>query len=194
MPFVRLIFDKNSTNLTQNQDFLSSYFQWYFIDMYHASKNYQYNKYCINKSHWYAALLGRVQNAQYSYIDINHIDRLILTLWVKDSVFVWRPQTSNLTRTTLYEHMIGFEVSCKEKDHFMTGWQNKGPVPWWSLLAPYYFIQVNATHLKIMTTVSARLQYLHCLHTADNIIFPLFNCSVVQWRPFIARFIITNIL
>lgn len=38
-----------------------------------------------------------------------------LTLWTKDSTLEASPQTSNLTETSLYEHMIGCESSCSVK-------------------------------------------------------------------------------
>lgn len=39
-----------------------------------------------------------------------------LTLWTKDSTLEASPQTSNLTVTSLYEHMIGCESSCSVKE------------------------------------------------------------------------------
>ena len=56
MQFARWIFVKNGSNLTPNQHFLSSCFQWYFINTYCVLIDYWYNIYCINKSHQYAAL------------------------------------------------------------------------------------------------------------------------------------------
>ena len=57
MPFAKkIIFTKNSTNVTPHQHFLSLYFQWYLIDIYLVSINCRYDTYHINKAHQYAAL------------------------------------------------------------------------------------------------------------------------------------------
>ena len=50
MPFARWIFAQDSTNLTPNQPFLSSYFQRYFIDIYRILINYRYDTYNISIS------------------------------------------------------------------------------------------------------------------------------------------------
>jgi hypothetical protein len=50
-----------------------------------------------------------------------------LTLCTLLSTRVWRPNTSNLTRTNLYEHIIGVDVSY-HKIHNFNGSQNFGKV------------------------------------------------------------------